>query len=277
MEIVSFRQKYPLYICLKSLKVTRNQYYYWLKKINQPDKDRFFIDKIKELSEKYPFYGQNRLYQQMRREGYIINHKKLSRIYRELALVLPVKKKKPKKIDSATYTKELTEAKHINHVWAGDILHGKLSDKRKYYVFIAVDIYSRDIVSWAIGSSMPSQKIIESLNNSFDIFGKPKIFRSDNGSQFRSKITRRFFINERIMQEYIEKGKPYENGFAESLIGKTKEEFFRRHIFDSIDDIIIQWKEYVEFFNSERLHKSLNYKTPKEVRTQSINSLLINV
>jgi len=97
MEIVSFRQKYPLYICLKSLKVTRNQYYYWLKKINQPDKDRFFIDKIKELSEKYPFYGQNRLYQQMRREGYIINHKKLSRIYRELALVLPVKKEEAKK------------------------------------------------------------------------------------------------------------------------------------------------------------------------------------
>ncbi len=277
MEIINLKPKYPLYLCLRVLKVTRNQLYYWKKKLDFPDKYRFFINKIKEFITRYPFYGQDRLFAIIRKEGHIINHKKFRRIYRELAICLPVKDNKSRKLDKETYTKELKKARDINQVWAGDILCGYLSTGKKYYVFLSVDIFSRDIVAWEIDITMTSQKVIDAMNRGMDNYGKPKFFRSDNGSQFRSKLTRRFFSNERIVQEYIRPGKPYENGYAESLVGKTKKEFFRRHIFDTIEDVKRGWIEYLKFYNTERPHKSLNYKTPEEVRRQSINSLLINV
>lgn len=277
MIIIELREKYPLKPCLKVLDVSRNQYYYWKKKIKEPDGDEEIKREIKEITTRYPFYGYRRVYVNLRAEGYRVNHKKVLRIYREMALQLPVRIKQGRKLNKDTFAKELTEARYVNHVWGEDFLKSKLEGGKVFRCYIAIDIKSRWIVGWQIEYSIPSWKVKEALDEAFKKYGKPEIIRSDNGPEFRSKEIKKFLFNERIKREYIERGKPYQNGFVESTIDKIKEEFFNRYSFNTIEEVREAWIKYVEYYNNERPHQGLNYKTPKEVRDAYTYSLLMNV
>jgi len=213
----------------------------------------------------------------VKQAGFKANHKKVRRIYRELALQMPIRIKRSRKLYKDTFTKNLTQAQFPNHVWAMDFLKSFLSDGRPFRAFLSVDIMARDIVSSRIDFSLPSAEVVAALDESFDEHGKPMFLRSDNGTEFRSKLTGRFLSNERVSREFIEKGKPYQNGFAESLVDKVKEEFFNRYVFDTIEEVREAWAEYVKFFNTKRPHQALDYKTPKEVRQTASYSLLKRV
>lgn len=277
MLIIELRLKYPLKPCLKVLQVSRNQYYYWSKRIKDKDPDEELKKEIKRISGAYPFYGFKRIYAILRGRGYKVNHKKVRRIYREMILQIPISIRRPRKLNKDFFAKELTEAEYVNHVWSEDFLKSFLEDGRGFRIYLAIDIKTREIVGSSIDISIPSSKVIEALNEAFLKHGKPKIIRSDNGPEFRSKEMGKFLFNERIQREFIEKGKPYQNGHVESTIDKIKKEFFNRYSFNTIEEVKREWERYIEFFNNERPHQSLNYKTPKEVRDASTYSLLMNV
>jgi putative transposase len=276
MEINELRKKYPLKPCLKVLQVSRNQYYYWRDRVKE-DRDANIKEAIRQISEKYPYYGYRRIHVELKRQGIKINHKKTLRIYREMALQLSVRNKRPRKLSKESFTKELTEAKIRNDVWAEDFLKSYLESGRGFRIYIAIDIKTRYVVGWKIDYSIRSADVIEVLKEAFERNGRPRFVRSDNGPEFRAKEMKRFLFNERVGQEFIEGGKPYQNGYAETLVGKIKKEFFNRYRFDTIEEARKEFEKYVEYYNNERPHQSLNYKTPKEVSMAYTNSLLMHV
>src|SRR5208337_588015 len=274
MLVNELRKRYPIKPCLKVLHISRNQYYYWWYRVNTPDPDVKLRLAIKDITTTFPFYGFPRVNVLVGQAGFKVNHKKVRRIYRELALQMPMKIKRSRKLYEDSFSKNLTQAQFPNHVWAMDFLKSFLSTGKPFRAFLSVDIMARDIVSSKIDFSLPSAEVVTALDASFDKHGKPMFIRSDNGPEFRSKLTGRFLSNERVSREFIEKGKPFQNGFAESLVDKVKEEFFNRFVFDSIEEVREAWAEYLVFFNTQRPHQSLGYKTPKEVRKSATYSLL---
>jgi putative transposase len=263
--------------CLKVLQINRNQYYYWRHRVNIPDPDAMLRQTIKDITVSFPFYGFPRVNVLVKQAGFKANHKKIRRIYRELALQMPMKIKRSRKLYEDSFSKNLTQAEFPNHVWAMDFLKSYLSNGRPFRAFLTVDIMPRDIVASRIDFSLPSAEVVSALDEGFDEHGKPMFARSDNGPEFRSKLTGRFLSNERVSREFIEKGKPFQNGFAESLVDKVKEEFFNRYVFDTIEEVREAWAEYVKFFNTKRPHQGLKYKIPQEVRRAATYSLLKRV
>jgi len=277
MLINDLRKRYPLKACLKVLHITRNMYYYWKDKVLLPDKDSFLISRIKGIVSEFPFYGFPKVFHILKKEGFISNHKKVRRIYRLLALQRPLRSKRSRRLCEDSFAKQLTTATHSNHVWAADFLKSHLSSGRAFRAFICVDIFSRDIVTYKLDYSLPATEVIDALNKGFDDYGKPMFFRTDNGPEFRSKATARFVNNDRGIHEFIDKGKPYQNGYAESLVDKLKDELFNRFSFDTIEDARERFAEHILFFNTRRPHSGIGYKTPQEVRNNQSYSLLMHV
>ncbi len=196
--------------------------------------NNFLKQRINEIALNYPFYGYRRIYALLRREGTAVNHKKVYRIYRELNLQRPKKKKKIRVrsslIESIPALK-LTKPISPNAVWVTDFIHDSLTNNRPLRILIIQDAYTKKVVEYRIGRSITAEEVTDT---------------------------------NRITHEFIEKGKPYQNGIAESFMDKLRDECLNLHLFRNIEEAKEIIENYINFYNKERPHSSLNYKTPIE-------------
>ena len=223
--------------------------------------------RINEIALKYPFYGYRRIYALLRREGIPVNHKKVYRIYRELNLQRPKKKKKIRARSSLIErmpTLKLTKPIYPNAVWVTDFIHDSLTNNRALRILIIQDAYTKKVVGYRIDRSITAEEVVDTFHRAVNEYGIPHILRSDNGPEFRSKLLNSFLNTNRITHEFIEKGKPYQNGIAESFMDKFRDECLNLHLFRNIEEAKEVIENYINFYNSERPHSSLHYRTPIE-------------
>ena len=195
--------------------------------------------RINQIVLKYPFYGYRRIYTLLRREGTAVNHKKVYRIYRELNLQRPKKKKKVRVRNSLIESMpalKLTKPIYPNAVWVTDFIHDSLTNNRALRVLIIQDAYTKKVVGYRIGRSITAEEVTDTFKEAISVYGKPRILRSDNGPEFRSKLLNSFLNTNRITHEFIEKGKPYQNGIAESFMDKLRDECLNLNMFKNIEE-----------------------------------------
>jgi putative transposase len=182
--------------------IPRSSFYY--KSCYDKDKDKELTEKIKEIAYKYSFYGYRRVYRAVRENGFMVNHKKVYRIYKSLSLQKPVKKRR--KCIPCDFPFSAAEKK--NSVWATDFISDSLVNGRKFRIMVVEDIYSRMVVVCLIAESIRSSDVISGLQEAIAVYGKPQAIRSDNGPEYISRSLGAFLSQERITHERIEKGKP---------------------------------------------------------------------
>ncbi len=156
------------------------------------------------------------------------------------------------------------KASHPNEVWVTDFVSDTLSNNRHLRILIIQDAYTKKVTGYGIERSITTEDTKTVFERAIRLNGKPNVVRSDNGPEFRSKTLNLFFDRNRIKHEFIEKGKPYQNGFAESFMDKLKDECLNLNIFKNLDKAKQIIGNYINFYNRERPHSSLNYKTPIE-------------
>ena len=122
------------------------------------------------------------------------------------------------------------------------------------------DIFSRFCIGIKIDNSICANSVIEILESYFLKYNKPEIIRTDNGPEFRSRKFRMFLERNRIKQEFIPKGSPWENGNIESFIGKLREECLNMHEFSNINEAREIIENYRNFYNNKRPHSYLGGK-----------------
>lgn len=223
--------------------------------------DIIVMDKIKAFAYKHHFYGYRKIWACLRKEGYVINQKKVYRIYCKLNL----QKSKPKRKKSSQSSTTLINTCFSNHVWAIDFTFIALENAKRIKVISLEDTFSKKTLLTFSDYSITSDKVIELLQQAITLFGKPVILRSDNGPEFISKTLNIYLTQERIKHEFIPKGKPYYNGFMERFMGSLKHECLVASIFKSLDEVNKTVLNYQQFYNTVRPHQSLNYKFPDEV------------
>ena len=216
--------------------------------------------KIIEIAWKKKTYGYRRIYILLRREGIVVNHKKVYRLYKEEKLT----KRKRKKKKMTREKCPLEVPKNINQSWAMDFMSDALSNGKKLRTLNIIDIFSRECVALKVGRSMPAIKVIEVLEYLKFTRGLPATIRLDNGPEYISKILSKWAEKQKIKLDYIERGKPTQNGFVESFNGKFREECLDQNWFlnlESAKNIIEEWRQD---YNKERPHSSIGYMTPRE-------------
>jgi putative transposase len=246
-------------IVLEIVEMRKSVFYY-----RSTRDDTFLIKKISAIAMRYTFYGYRRIYATLRRQGIMVNRKRVYRIYRMLDLQKPVKIKHGKKLQT-TPPEHLTEAEYPNHVWAMDFCFRSLSNNRRVKILTIEDLYSRKGIAVHADFSMDHRKLIDVLAKCFDHYGRPAVIRSDNGGEFIADGTAAFLATCRVRGEFIPKGSPWWNGRAERFNGTLKYECLFRFEFDTLNEMRSETDDYLEFYNRERPHSALGYRPPNEI------------
>ena len=144
---------------------------------------------------------------------------------------------------------------------------------RRIRILNIVDQCTRECLVLLTETSISGQRVVSELENLIDYRGLPLCIVSDNGSEFISKSVLNFTLKQGIDWHYIQPGKPYQNGFTESLNDKIRNECLNENMFDTLSEaqqIIEQWRFD---YNTCRPHSSLGYKTPDEYAKQIVQQI----
>jgi len=156
------------------------------------------------------------------------------------------------------------EIKAPNQVWCSDITY--IPTERGFvYLTVIMDWYSRYVLSWEVSNSLESSFCIKALKRAITRHGKPDIFNSDQGSQYTSGDFREVLEGNGIKISMDGRGRCMDNIFIERLWRSVKYEEVYLRSYETLPETRLALKEYFEFYNKERPHQSLDYRTPLEV------------
>ena len=197
----------------------------------------------------------------LKREGYVVNHKKLYRLYREEWLA--VKRRKGRKRASGT-RRPMLILDRPNQRWSLDFVSDALTYGRRIRVLSIVDDYTRKALATIVDTSISGFRVGRELSKLILLRGKPKTIVSDNGTELTSHAILKCCQEIKVEWHYIAPGKPMQNGFVESFNGKLRDECLNEHLFSNLTEarqIIEKWR--IDY-NTNRPHTSLGSLTPNE-------------
>jgi putative transposase len=219
-------------------------------------------EKIISIAHEKRRYGYRRIHVLLKREGININHKKLFRLYKQLGLKVLKRGGRKRALGTRVIAMQLTKA---NQEWSLDFVHDALDNGRRVRMLTIVDDFTRESIKITVDTSLSGHRVCEELEQLMESRGKPDRILSDNGTEFTSTAVLRWCQEKEVRWDYIQPGKPYQNGYIESFNGKLRDECLNENIFTSLQEakrLVEAWREE---YNERRPHSSLNGKTPNEV------------
>jgi putative transposase len=215
-----------------------------------------------------PVYGVRRMTAHLRRRGYMVNHKRIERLYRMMGLrgIIGKRSLSKRNVRHPVYPYLLTDMAVVrpNQVWATDITYIRMQ-RRTMYVMAIIDHRSRYIVGWGLSLTLEADFCRAVLSEALAQHGAPEIVNTDQGSQFTSTMFTDTLRAKGIKISMDGKGRALDNIFIERLWKTLKYEHLYINDYDSESELLDGLREYFVFYNNQRLHQSLGYRTPAEV------------
>lgn len=237
-----------------------------------PDDEAALTADIIALATQYGRYGYRRITALLRTAGWVVNKKRVERIWRREGLKVPAKQPKRGRLWLTDGSCIRLRPERPNHVWAYDFVEDRTHDGRRYRMLNIVDEFTREALAIRIDRRLRSTDVIDTLADLFILRGIPGHIRSDNGSEFIASAVKDWIAAVGAKTAYIEKGSPWENGYIESFNGKLRDELLNGEVFYSLREakvVIEQWRRH---YNAVRPHSSLGYRPPApEVVMQPIH------
>ena len=225
------------------------------------------MDLIDEIHTKTPFYGSRKITEVIRLKGHEINRKRVQTLMRKMGIsaIYPGPNTSKRRHEHKVYPYLLKglEIKEPNHVWSTDITYIRLEQGFIYLVAV-IDWYSRYVLSWQLSNTLDTHFCIEALERAFE-YGQPQIFNTDQGCQFTSEAFTSCLLERDIAISMDSRGRALDNIFVERLWRSVKYENIYINDYRKVMEAFIGLKDYFYFYNKERIHQSLGYKTPESV------------
>jgi putative transposase len=194
-------------------------------------------------------------------KGYGWNHKRVYRIYCELELNLRIK---PRKRLVRGKPEKLLVPQNPNEVWSMDFMSHSLTDGRRFRTFNVLDDYNREGLGIEVDISLPSERVIRSLNNIIEWRGKPKCIRCDNGPEYISHTLRYWAEKQDIKIMFIQPGNPQQNAYVERFNRTVRQEWLEMEEFDSIHIAQEKSEQWLWTYNNVRPNMALGGLTPSQ-------------
>lgn len=239
-----------------ALEVDRSTYHYRSRRPGQAPLEV----RIKEICETRVRYGSRRVHVLLRREGWMINHKKTRRIYNELGMQL--RSKTPKRRVKAKLRDDRCAASAANETWAMDFVHDQLATGRKVRVLTIVDTFSRFSPAVDPRFSYRAEDVVATLDRVCLELGFPKTIRVDQGSEFVSRDLDLWAYAHGVVLDFSRPGKPTDNAFIEAFNGRFRAECLNAHWFLSLADAREKLEAWRRYYNEDRPHGAIGYNVP---------------
>jgi putative transposase len=247
------------------LGLARPSYYY------QPEKDdrynHVLMNLIDEQFTRTPFYGVPKMTAWLRRTGYSVNPKRIRRLMRLMGLEAIYPKRNLSKScpehRKYPYLLRGIEICHPDQVWCADISYIRMYHGFVYLVAV-MDWFSRYVLAWELSISLDTAFCVQALEKVLQ-GAKPEIFNMDQGTQFSSADFISRLENTNIQISMDGRGRVYDNIFVERLWRTVKYEEVYLHDYRTVSEARYHLADYFHFYNTDRIHESLGYRTPYEV------------
>jgi putative transposase len=232
------------------------------KKPRTADDEAALTADIIALATQYGRYGYRRITALLRAAGWVINFKRVERIWRREGLKVPYKQPKRKRLWLNDGSCIRLRPERPNHVWSYDFVEDRTHDGRKYRMLNLIDEFTRECLAIRINRKLKSSDVIDVLADQFILRGVPDHIRSDNGAEFSAKAVQEWIAAVGAKTAYIEPGSPWENGYCESFNSKLRDELLNGEVFCTLQEARIVIESWRQHYNTVRPHSSLGYKPP---------------
>ena len=266
--IEQLKADYPIQVICDVIGYSRSRYYYRSTAAKQLPEEAL-KKAIIDVAGRHPTYGYRRITKQLQREGWAVNHKRISRLMGELGLLAKKRTRRKRTTNSVhsykrypNLVKELV-VEHPEQVWVGDITYIRLKEE---FVYLAVlmDVFTRSIRGWHLDRTMEKQLTITALEKGLKQY-IPEVHHSDQGVQYAANDYVEILEQNHIAISMAGVGKAYENGYAERLMRTIKEEEVDLSDYRNFKEVYERIEEFLEeVYMKKRIHSSLGYLTPSE-------------
>ncbi len=266
LESISLSQQCAL------LGMNRSSLYY---KSSENSRQNTIKTQIVQIFEEIPIYGAAKVHQQLLEDGFKISLNTVASYRQQLGLkavlavrqvntTVPVKEHK-----KYSYKLRGLDIKQANQVWSTDITYVKINGGMVYLAAI-IDWHSKAVLSHKISNTMDSALVMDVLEQALSHYGTPEIFNTDQGSQYTSEIHTQRLKNKGITISMDGKGRATDNICIERFWRSAKCERLYLNEYNSIEALKDDVDDYIEFYNHNRFHETLDYKKPMKVYQENI-------
>ena len=194
-------------------------------------------------------------------KGYVWNHKRVYRIYRELELNMRIK---PKKRLIREKPETLAVPTAINECWSMDFMHDQLEDGRNYRLFNVLDDFNREGLAIEVDLSLPAARVVRTLEQIIEWRGKPKQIRCDNGPEYISKLLENWADKNHIQLVFIQPGNPQQNAYIERYNRTVRYDWLNQFLFETIAEVQLHATQWLWSYNNERPNTAIGGVPPRQ-------------
>ena len=231
-----------------------------------PRDDRAIRKRIVELAQARPRFGFQRIHILLRREGWVVNKKRVPRIYRDEELTVRLRRRQKR----ASHLRVVPpRPSQLNERWSMDFVADTLLDGRRFRALTVLDNYSRHSPISEPDFTLTGTKVVAALERVAKQWGYPKMITVDNGSEFASKALDAWAYAHGVKLDFIRPGKPVDNAVIESFNGRFRDECLNANVFVSLHDARQKMEAWRIDYNEHRPHGSLGNLTPREFTEQA--------
>jgi len=217
--------------------------------------------RLRELAAERPRYGYQRLWALLRREGWLVNHKRVYRLYGEEGLKL---RKRRRRARAQVERAPLSLPTRADERYSMDFMRDTLAAGRVFRTLNIVDDYTRECLAIEVDTSLPGARVVRVLERLAALGRQPLHIVVDNGPEFVSRAVDQWAARRGVRLRFIDPGKPIQNAYIESFNGKFRDECLSQHWFISLEEARSVSESWRVDYNEQRPHQSLQYKTPVE-------------
>ena len=279
-EIKRLKDQFSIHALCDVLQVRRSTFYYYLYRSPETTQlergDAYFRPLIADIFESsQQRFGAKKIKVKLNKEGYQISARRIQRLMHEMGLICnrnkPPRVFRPEKEQQYYQNKLNREFKQSapNRAWVSDITYYNANGK-KQYVCVVIDLFSRRILACDVSATATAAVVSATFYEAFIHRNQPEnlMFHSDMGSQYTSKAFQKRLRSLGVEQSFSKPGCPYDNAVVESFFASLKKEELHRTDYENTTQLRAAVDAYIEFFNHDRPHMSLNFLTPDEYEQQ---------
>ena len=226
----------------------------------RPD-DVALRQRLKALAQERRRFGYRRLHVLLRREGQVVNRKRVQRIYREEWLT--VRRRGGRK--RAVGTRRPIEIPlAANQRWSLDFVSDQMTDGRRFRILTVIDNCTRECLALVADTSLSGRRVARELDAIIAQRGRPGMIVSDNGTELTSNAILAWADETGVGWHYIAPGKPQQNGYNESFNGRLRDELLNETLFRSLPHARVVLEDWRRDYNEVRPHSKLGWMTPRD-------------
>jgi putative transposase len=276
--VQQLRAHHPLDSLLRAAGLARSTFYYHVKALASGDRSAGMKARIKETYERHKGrYGYRRIAADLRQSGYVVNHKKVLRLMSELKLksVIRVKKYRSWRGEVGRTAPNLLRrdfrASQPNQKWVTDVTEFNVQGE-KLYLSPIMDLYNGEIIAWQMDRSPHFPLVGTMLDKALARLSPDDtpVLHSDQGWQYQMGAWRARLRAHGVTQSMSRRGNCLDNAAIESFFGTLKSECFHLQRFTSVEQLQKSLRQYIDYYNNERIKLRLRGLSPVEYRLRNV-------